>query len=528
MVKANPIIISGALSGLLLSLSQPIFGLSFFVFFGLLPLFFSLKNKTAKAKPFLLGYIAGLVYFLFALKWFWSAYPLKHIGVANDYLAFLIILLVWLITAGVLALAWGLGLWFYSKVETKISWPSLFVFPSVWALAEYLRAYFMSLLWVGQGSPVGPHWTVGNLAYNLHNSFLALKLSSWIGIYGISFLIVLVNVLVFIFLNRRFSKKLTIVLFLVFAAVFLPNKIYQSIPRTVLGIRVAVVQTKIPSQISYTPQEQTSLFKTQLELLDSAAQKYPDTKIVVFPEGSNFFQTISLFRNTFETSLYFDRLFPSSTLIVDSSKIYSGRQTQSKTIYLDSKNGVIASYDKYLLMPGGEYVPKLFLFLDKILGLNSQALKSSEEFAGGEHPPLAVRTLDNVFAGALVCSDISSPTLARELGISGANIIISQSSMGFVNGSASLIKQDLAFSKFRAAENGKYMIKANNYGNSYIISSQGLIIKKTGNSDPQILTGEVVLNKGKTLYNKAGDWPILLASLGVLIFGFFWKDNQAK
>ena len=129
--------------------------------------------------------------------------------------------------------------------------------------------------------------------------------------------------------------------------------------------------------------------------------------------------------------------------------------------------------------------------------------------------------MGDVTLGTLVCSDISSPALAKNISLSGGQLIAVQGSFGFVNGSKDLISQVKAMAALRAAENNKYLIYAANYGPSFIVSNGGKILKESQNKDFEILTGDVVLNSKKTLYNKLGDWPILLASLSVLITSFF-------
>src|SRR3989338_3620243 len=524
MVKTKPNFIFAVLGGLLLAFSLPFFNLGWLVFPALILFLILLEIHPEKA--FSNGFWFGLVYFLSVFRWFWDTYPLEGLGFENPYLAAGILAFAWLLTALAMSLLWATAFWLSKKTEKKTSWTALLVFPSIFVVFEYLRAFVISALWFSQGNIISPDWTAGNLAYNLHSNGLVLKISSLLGIYGVSFFVFLAAVLVFLFLEKKQFKKLwvfvAVLIFFSYAPYhwFSPDKSEEK-------TKVAAVQSYIPSQKNYSPKEQLSFFKKQLELLDKIAKEQPETKLVVFPEASNFFTNLSLFGNTLDVGFYFNNLFPSETAVLDNSHIQENFLKKSKTIYLDSKNGVVGDYDKKLLTPGGEYAPYLFSLLDRVLGIDSEELKNFEGLQSGRKPPSAVKT-GNINLGALVCSDISSPSLARNFPLSGGKLIAVQGSFAFPNGSKDLTSQVKARAAFRAAENNKHLIYAANYGPSFIVSGSGKMLKESRNRGFEILTADVVLNKDKTIYNKLGDGPILLASLSVLITSFFFTPKKKK
>ena len=526
MGKINKVVVSGAVVGLILALSQPLYNLGILIFAGLVLFFLVLKIIRNKSRAFQFGYSTGLAYFLINFKWYWTV-PLKNYGVENPFLTFFLIFFIWALTAGALALSWGISTWLMKKLDEKISWNALLIFPAIFTILEFLRSFLIGLIWIGKGTAIGPNWTLGNLAYNLHESFLILKLSSWLGIYGVTFLIIFAGLLLFIFLEKRRYKKFLILLLGLAAFTYFPSlqgsHVATGQPCREPCIEVAAIQTKISHQIAYTPAEEASFFKNQLELLDALKQNSPQPKLIVFPEGSNFFKTLTLFKDTWKASQYFNNLF-SSSLIIDNSKVVSNSEFQSKTIFLDSKKGILGSYEKYLLTPGGEFLPLIFSGLNKILGLNSPAIQNAQNYQTGAKFPEGVVASEDLIVSAMVCSDIFSPYLAQNAAAS-ANILVSQSSFSFTDDSEDLIELDLAAAKFRAAENDRYLLKASNFGRSFIISNQGKIVKITPNLDWQILTGSAVLKNNKTLYNRVGDSPILLGSLAILIASLFLRKH---
>lgn len=481
-------------------------------------------DKT-KSNIVLIGWLSGFIYFLFVFRWLWDAYPLSALGISSHVAAFFLILTAYLLTVFVSSVFWTFAMGIFVKVEKKISWASLIVFPSFFVWFEYLRTLAISILWSGPGNGISSHWTAGNLAYLFSGNSLALKFSSWFGIYGVLFLIIFIAVLFFLLFEKKYFKKLMVLLAIVVVLSYLPYDRITAARGEI--VKTAIIQTEIPSRQNYTSQEQLSFFKKQLELLNELNKSIPDVKLVVFPEGSNFFKNLSLFGNTFSVSRYFYNLFPSSVVIADNSRIQEDSSLKSKTILLDSKKGIVGSYDKRLLTPNGEYVPHIFRLILKALGIGSDFLEQVQEFKKGDRVPSAISFGENNFsAGVLVCSDIFSPEFSRNISLSGGNLFVAQASFGFVNGSKSLISQTKAAARFRAAENNKPLVYASNYGTSFIISGSGKILKESKNPGFEILTGDIVLNSNKTLYNKIGDWPILLASLSVLAASFFWREKE--
>ncbi|OGN11402.1 MAG: hypothetical protein A3C71_00975 [Candidatus Yanofskybacteria bacterium RIFCSPHIGHO2_02_FULL_43_15c] len=532
MGKNYQSILAGTIIGLTLSLSQPFYGWWFLVFLGLVLVFLATKLFSKGSGAFSLGYLVGLVYFLIDFKWLWAVYPLTNLGIENKILAFFFIFLTWVITAGAMAFAWGSAVWLFHQTDRRVSYSALLIFPSVFTLSEYVRSFFIALVWTGHQTPIGPFWTLGNLAYNFHGSFLFLKFASWFGIYGVVFLTVFLSVWLFVFLEKRRYKKLLFLVLGIFIFFYWPNFLRFDLfedPRSNLNqkIEVAIIQTKTPSKPSYTSAEEVSIFKTQLELIDSIGKNSPQAKLIIFPEESNFFTRLAIFKKAPEASRYFADLFAKPVLILDNSQISEKGQFKARTIFLDSQKGILGSYDKYLITPGAEYVPLLFKKLDKTLGLNSPELQNIAEYqTGGERPPV-INSEEGIRIMALVCADIFSPNLTK-LGAAQPNLLVSQSSFAFGHGPKDLLAKDLAASKLRAAESGRYLIKSSNFGYSFVVSDTGKQIKTTSNFDPQILTASVVLKDGKTLYNKVGDAPILLASFAVLLVSLFWKSEVAK
>src|SRR5690606_2426361 len=95
----------------------------------------------------------------------------------------------------------------------------LILAPTLWVFFEYIRSFFVSLLWVGDGALVGPHWSISFLGYNIASVKFLAPLASLGGVFVLSMLVVFLNLLFFFLIfpllaiNRR--KIIFIFLFLI-------------------------------------------------------------------------------------------------------------------------------------------------------------------------------------------------------------------------------------------------------------------------------------------------------------------------
>lgn len=526
-------------SGFLLGLAYPVwpFDLGFLVWVGFVPLLWSLVKAKSGRTGFWLGFSAGFVFFLLALRWLASLHPLNVVGIESGPVSLIIVLLLYLISSAVMAVFWGLfGFAFVRFFSTR-------KLPSVWLAAgtaglfvilEYGRAFGFGLFWLGPGSLLGAHWTIGNLAYALSTSPLALKFASYLGIYGLTLAIVFFNGLLVSVSQKTLGRVSRLALsalavFLIISTAWGEKLDFWAGGESGPEINFAIIQTKTPSTDFLTPSKKLIHFKEQLESLNRLAQEKPETDIVVFPEASEFLTDLSVFLGGQQVQNYFDKLFAKPVLLISGSRFVdrtggAGRAT-SRVFYLDSKNGLLGFYDKRLLTPAGEFLPYSIQLTTKLI--SSPTASEFERLrgldAGGEQS--AGFNFGRRFkAAAAVCSELLSPTLfARNSAESG--IVAGLTSNSFFHGSRALVGQTKAVARLRAAENQKPILLAANLGLSYALDRRGSLIKTTANQENQILTGEIVSQSGRSWYNKLGDWPIFLVSFWA--FGIIKKFRKS-
>ena len=175
MKSYNPIFLS-IISATLLMLSFPLPGLCFLAWVALVPLFMAIDPRREQAclfpTVFLLGFLAGLVFFYGAISW------LNSIAIMAT-----ITLVLYL------ALYFALFAMFAAKI-LKINLPVFFKYvliSSVWVMLEFIRSNFLT----------GFGWAL--LGYSQSSFLPVIQIADIASAYGVSFIVVFTNVVIYEF-----------------------------------------------------------------------------------------------------------------------------------------------------------------------------------------------------------------------------------------------------------------------------------------------------------------------------------------
>ncbi|HJO18945.1 MAG TPA: nitrilase-related carbon-nitrogen hydrolase, partial [Acidimicrobiales bacterium] len=79
-----------------------------------------------------------------------------------------------------------------------------------------------------------------------------------------------------------------------------------------------------------------------------------------------------------------------------------------------------------------------------------------------------------------------------------------------------LQSQQVASSRLRALETGRWVLQAAPTGFSAVIDAQGRVLDRTGVSEQAVLHATVELRGGNTWATRFGPWPMLALGLGLL------------
>ncbi len=206
------------LSGILLFLSFPKFGLGFIAWIAFVPLFIALRDVDLLRRALFLGWIAGLTAYIGII--YWITYVVVNYGHLPLYLGVMIMLLL------ACYLSLYIALFAAGMVYLRRKVPLYLVAPVLWVCLEYLKSKLFT------GFP----WE--NLGYSQFNNIFFIQIADIVGVFGLSFLIILLNVAFFEIITERSKKSFALAagVFLLWSGVYAYgvlriNQINQSLER---------------------------------------------------------------------------------------------------------------------------------------------------------------------------------------------------------------------------------------------------------------------------------------------------------
>jgi apolipoprotein N-acyltransferase len=180
---------------------------------GLVPFLYFLRclreKKMAIKQQLGLIWVVGLSVFLVVLSWSLQTNPEKWAFISGRQ-ADLALGLVFLGFSLVLSLQYLIFGSLYLWIKPRFTSKTVFlIFPAIWVVAEAGRSLLFSLVVAGPGGSIGTDWNFGVLG--IAGSVTPLGyLARLVGMFGMSFVVVVINLCVFWLLQKRWKLPLTI------------------------------------------------------------------------------------------------------------------------------------------------------------------------------------------------------------------------------------------------------------------------------------------------------------------------------
>ncbi len=508
-------------SGGLLSLSFPATQWSQLAWIALIPLLTTMKNASP-SRAFKMGLAMGMAHFLSLI--YWILPTLRIYGNLPVVLAFPVLFLL----VCYLALYPALFCLILSRQAAKNTAITFMPIKAalLWVALEFTRARLFT------GFP----WGLAGYSQYLQTSLI--QIADITGVYGISFIIVLVNATLAMAWHHLRSRRngpkpgkaqplsLALVTWVLLVVLILAGmiaygrgrlstveKAMAHAPRRL----ISVVQGNIPQAAKWDDAYKKQTVETYCQLSRELAKvRTPD--LIIWPE------TALPFYYTWEkgmSDVVNDCIRQCNTWFIIGSPAFSlygenDYQFFNRAYMLTPQATVSASYDKIHLVPFGEYVPfgNYLTFLDK---LTSQA----GDFSPGptNAPPL---TFKENHAGILICFEIIFPELTSAVVKNGADLLVTMTNDAWF-GRTSAPLQHFSMAVFRAMENRRAVARSANTGISGFIDPGGRIIAATTLFEETTLTQSLPCLQSMSFYTTHGDLFAWFCLLATALFAWPWR-----
>jgi apolipoprotein N-acyltransferase len=517
-----------SVSGLILPLCFPRFDLDMLAWVALIPLHFALEGKR-KGQAFWTGWLTGTIGFTGIMAWVVTA--MHTYGKVPLIISYAIMLLLAAYLGLYVALYCAGLVWF----RTLIPRYGLLLAPCLWVTLELVRTHLFS----------GMPWAL--LGYSQYRQIELIQFVDHTGVYGLSFLIVLVNVALaelimwLMPLIRGFrpvplpwelvtAAALLVILARAYGQDMATGTPFADVPRSFLT--VGVVQPNVDQSVKWDIAYRDDTLKRYERLTSRLGTT---TDLMLWPEAATPFvferepnyhlQLISL-ANQAQAPL----LFGSPAI-----RYYPDRKPYLlNSAYLLSQEGrVLGRYDKQHLVPFGEYIPlksSLLFFLDKLVegigdfeaGLGPTILSfvpkpKGPEVASEQAPLKAVKF------GILICYEVIFPDLDRRFASGGAEFLVTITNDAWF-GDSSAPLQHFSMVVLRSVENHLAFARSANTGISGFVDPYGRISDATPIFTEQAVQSRIQVWAPRTFYSRHGDvfaYSCVILCLFVAGFGLF-------
>ncbi len=485
------------LSGVMLVLAFPPIDFLPAAFLALVPFFYVLQQTRATGfwSAFRPGLVAGLAFFVPLFYWMilLSSRQMENPIIMSGPLILLVLLE---------SFYWGLFSAGTILVGSRTSVPRWVALPVLWVACEQLRSLFV----------IGFTW--GALGYAGITLPRAVQFASVTGVFGVSFWMVLVNVLVLELITVRPARRRAFVWALV-AALVLPvlhGSLVVARDNQWRSIRVAVVQPNIEAKRKWDSDYRHVSFEVLEELTREAAKQNPD--LIVWPETATpsrlLYEPDDL---AWVVSIASEAGAPVLTGMPHYRRVQEGPrpfESYNSSLLVMPDGTLAGKYDKIHLVPFGEAIPfeSVFPILEKV-DFGEADFRVGTERVVFEIPEVRFATL--------ICYESIFPRLVRQFVDGGAELLLNITNDAWY-GRTSMPYQHASMAVMRSIENRRSLARSANSGVSMVVDPHGRVLARTAIFERTFLVHDLPVVSEKTLYSEHGDvFPWSAVGLSILL-----------
>jgi len=480
-------LVAAAAGGVILSLAFPPLGLDPVAWVAFIPLLWAIERSRTPIEAALHGAAFGIAFFLLDLRW--VSIPLTVHGHFQTLPAIaLLVAMVLVLTLAPAAFGW------LTAMFARTGWRPAVTAAFTWTALEYVRATTLG------GFP----WDLAG--YTQGDRLVMAQIADVTGVYGISFLVVLVNAALWEVLRRWISDDRPAWALVTAAAIAVAVTLGYGIDRLARfpaetgrrGFPVGVLQANIPQEIKWTEEARDFTF-TAYENIGGAAVN-EGARLLIWPETSVplIFGPRSpgwKYPCDISTRLKAPMLVGAPSEIVEED----GKSRYYNSAFLVDGQSLRYRYDKIHLVPFGEFMP-----LSWLLPIGPGIAAREEDYTPGEFMTVMHVNGCPDFS-VLICYEAIFPDLSRLAVANGARMLVNITNDGWFGDTAAPY-QHFRMARMRSIENRVPLVRCANTGISGAFDQAGRVVR----SIPLETEGFFVVNVPpptdlKSFYSQWGD-----------------------
>ncbi len=450
-----------------------------------LAILFVMLSETREAHPILTAWSYGLGFFGAGVSW---VYVSLHV---YGGMAIPLALLATFLFCALLALFPAIASGVKDQRNAGAAIHLMVVLPAAWTLLEWVRG------WILTGFP----WLAIGYSQVPDSPFAGY--AAVLGVYGVSFVTALTaGTLAWTWRNRASLAMASRGLMLVLAFIGL-GMVLKTVQWTQpLGepLSVALVQGNIPQELKWRPEVAAATLGTYRQLVEST-----HSRLVVLPETALpvFFHDLP---DTYKNEL---RIIGQER----GGDVLAGVPTGDPSgHYLNSVASFGAApsqfYNKHHLVPFGEFIPPGFGWVLELLHI------PLANFSRGDISQAPLSVAGQSVAVNICYEDVFGEEIIRSL--PAATLLVNVSNDAWF-GDGFAARQHRQISQMRALETGRMVLRATNTGSTAIIDVKGRVVRELPLFQRGILQGQAQGYQGMTPYARAGNLPVVLGLVILLI-----------
>jgi len=491
-------------SAILIGISVYPYNLGFLSWFGFIPFIFVLVRVSTYKRIILLTFLWGICYH--AISVFWLSMNVGTTPVVAWISMFASTLILTMNTIFI-------GVVWYRLQKSFIKYRYI-LFPLVWVTIEYIRSYgFLGFPWV-------------SIANSQIDYLILIQNVEITGIYGISFWIITLNVLLYkiIFIKR---DKYSIILFtFTFILPWLSGKMLFDRSLEYINTDSEYITAIIyQPNIKQSDKDNKNLCEKEVnELIYLSKSSNENADLIIWPETTPYYgidfknKSKEININDLGYSHYWNKFIPiSNQSLLFGCEIKQNGKFYNSSILLDS-NGNLEYYHKQQLVPLVEFFP----FANKIPFINAAFSKGTND---------KIFTVKDINFIGLVCFESTFPEINRRPINSdkGVDAIIYVVNDGWYE-SEPEPSQHARQTIFRAIENRRPVLRCANRGISMYINERGEIEQELElNTKGEINNIRIYEKNNKTFYTRFGNvfaFSLLIINIGLFISTFVRNEKN--